>query len=205
MDATDLEARVRADRETELSRLSSSKALYAATGGEMDREAVVRAAADRAAAAHECYRAWADDGPGADRFEEVAAAEADRLATVEALGATGDPDRGPREYDRLAEFETPAERAGGLLGETLVTDAAVGQTTAFFVGDADPQTASTFREMGEEIDQRREAALALVEAVAADETDRERAREAADAVVEAAYGAYVDGLEAIGVNPKPVC
>jgi hypothetical protein len=86
-----------------------------------------------------------------------------------------------------------------------VTDAAVGQTTAFFVGDADPQTASTFREMGEEIDQRREAALALVEAVAADETDRERAREAADAVVEAAYGAYVDGLEAIGVNPKPVC
>jgi hypothetical protein len=93
MDATDLEARVRADRETELSRLSSSKALYAATGGEMDREAVVRAAADRAAAAHECYRAWADDGPGADRFEEVAAAEADRLATVEALRAT--PTGGP--------------------------------------------------------------------------------------------------------------
>jgi hypothetical protein len=40
---------------------------------------------------------------------------------------------------------------------------------------------------------------------ALDGADRDVATVAAERVVEAAYEDYVDRLEAMGVNPKPVC
>ncbi|PSQ16998.1 rubrerythrin family protein [Halobacteriales archaeon QS_8_69_26] len=206
MDASDLVDEVRDERETELSRLGSSKSLFAATGGEMDADAVLAAAADVAAGARDAYRGWADDedhGDAAALFADVADAEADRYETIAGELDDHDPDP-PRVYDHLDGLDGTAERIGGLLGETLVTDAHLGQVVGFFVGDADPRTASTFRGMGDDVEDRLDRVLDLADG-ALDGDEFERALAAADGVVGAAYDEYVDSLETQGVNPKPVC
>jgi len=206
MDASDVVDGLRDERETELSRLGSSKSLFAATGGEMVAEPVLVAAAAVAAGARDAYEGWADDeddADAADLFADVAGGEADRYGTIEGKLDDHDPDP-PGIYDHLAGLDGTAERIGGLLGETLVTDAHLGQVVGFFVGDADPRTASTFREMGGAVEDRLDRVQALAEEVL-DDDERERALAAADEVVGLAYEEYVDSLEAQGVNPKPVC
>lgn len=207
MDASDLVEAVRDERETELSRLGSSKSLFAATGGEMEADAVLSAAADVAAGARDACAGWVDDEGhegAADLFEEVAAAEADRYETITGDLDDHDPDP-PGIYGRLSGLAGTPERVGGLLGETLVTDAHLGQVVGFFVGDADPRTAGTFREMGETVEGRLDRVLSVVETVCAGEEEYDRALSAADEVVGVAYEEYVDSLEAQGINPKPVC
>ena len=81
-----------------------------------------------------------------------------------------------------------------------MTGKVLDQVVGFFVGNADPQTAGTFRDVRDETDERREAAEAAL-----DEDETDAASETATAVVEAAYDDYVARLEAQGVNPKPVC
>ncbi len=61
MTAADLIDAVRDDQQTELSRLGSSKTLYADTRGEMEPDVVLAAAAAREQAAHETFDAWSDD------------------------------------------------------------------------------------------------------------------------------------------------
>jgi len=92
---------------------------------------------------------------------------------------------------------------GALLGHALVSVKTLDQVVGFFVGNADPQTADTFRGMRDAAADRRDR---TAEAIAGlDEADHNRAFDAASNVVEAAYEEYVDHLESIGVNPKPVC
>lgn len=209
MNADDLLAAVRDDTETELSRLGSSKSLYAYTGGDMDGPAVLAAAADLAHAAGETYADWVateDHDAARDRFDAVATAEADRYEAIrDELDADYDPETVPAIQEYLRGLEDTAARAGGLLAATLVAKKLTEQLTGFFVGDADPQTASTFRGFGSDLDDRREAALELLDDVCEDDVDWDRAREAAVGAVAAAYDEYVEKLEAQGVNPKPVC
>ena len=61
MDGTTLVDTVTDDLETQLSRLGSSKWLYALTDGDMTGEAVRAAAAADAVAAAETFESWADD------------------------------------------------------------------------------------------------------------------------------------------------
>ncbi len=68
-----------------------------------------------------------------------------------------------------------------------------------------PQTAGVFREFGDDLDDQLERAETLLEEVCSDADDRERAQEAATGAIEAAYEEYVENLEAMGANPKPVC
>jgi hypothetical protein len=202
MDGETLLERLRANHDTELSRLGSSKALYALTAGEMDGPAVRGAAATEAAAASDLFDEWADDGDGAaaERFAAVASAAGERRDALEAEAAETRP-----LYDALAALETTPERVGGLLGRSVVAAAYAGQFVGFFVGNADPSAASEFRSFRDEIEGERDAAVDLLDAVCEGDDDWGAASAAATAVVEAAYDDYVDTLEGMGVQPKNVC
>jgi len=206
MDGSSLTAAVRSESETELSRLSSSKALYAATGGEMEAAAVRRATAGEARRGAEVVADWADDAGG-----EAATLFADVAATLREQHERVDADAEPVDhpmYDRLAGLDGTVERLAGLLARTLVAHGVVGQAVGFFVGDADPSTADEFRGLRDELDDQRERVEATLEAVVGDddgEADEAAALQAAAAVVDAAYDWYVETLESMGVKPKNVC
>jgi hypothetical protein len=193
-------------QETPLSRLGSSKSLYALTGGEMDADPVRAAAATDAAAAAETVTAWADDEPdeaAAELFERVAAESREIVDTV--VGEVDpDGDASPI-YDRMAELDGTPARVGGLVGRGLVVGKVTEQMVGFFVGDADPTTANTFREVRSTVETQRDDATALLSSVCADADDWAAAEAAATAVVETAYDHYVETLESMGVKPKNVC
>lgn len=204
-DGESLLARLRETEETPLSRLGSSKALYAVTDGEMTGTAVRAAAADDAAAAAALFDTWAADttGPAADVFADAAARAAAHRDAV------APDDHKPSEdlplYDHLTTLDGDVDRAAGLLARAVVVGKRLEQTVGFFVGDADPQTADEVRDLRADLDAERADAVALLDAVCADADDRERAHETAADVVEAAYNDYVERLEAMGVKPKNVC
>ncbi|MDS0280498.1 rubrerythrin family protein [Haloarcula onubensis] len=200
MTAAELVDAVRDDQQTELSRLGSSKTLYADTRGEMEPDAVHAAAAAREAAARETFETWADDADGAaaDLFAEAASEASERL------GDTEPADRDFQMHDALDALDATVERLGGLVGWTLVQKKIAEQLTGFFTGQADPQTASTYRSAGSEVEALRERAGDLL-AETCDGDDWEVAESAAIDVVAAAYDDYVETLEDLGVNPKDVC
>jgi hypothetical protein len=211
MTASDFVDAVSEANQTALSRLGSSKALYAETDGDLDPEHVLRAAAIAEDAASETFQAWADDeenAEAAELFARVADEEADHYETVAA-----EIDDAPRAADNdlpaiqsvLRGFDDTVERAGGLVGRCLVAKKSKEQYTGYFTGEADPQTASLFRGLGSDVAEQVDAAADLVAAVCADDADRERAEAAARKAIQAAYDEYTESLEAMGVNPKPVC
>ena len=200
---------VRADNETALSRLGSSKSLYAATGGELDAEHVLRAAADAELVAMETLDAWAQEEPNEDAqnaFQTTADEEREHTQAVVAELEDYTPDETPSAMQsHLRELESTVERAGGLLGRTLAAEKSKQQLVGFFVGQADPQTAELFRDLKTDVDDQRQRALDLLEAVCDTDDAWNRARTAADDTIQAAYDDYVEQLEAQGVDPKPVC
>lgn len=207
MDAAELIERLRADNQTELSRLGSSKLLYAQTGGDLKPPAVLAAAADRTYHAAELVDGW--QGSGDDEldsaFERVAETVRAHHATIVEEVSAYEPGPEPAILAALADLEGPVERAGGLLAWTLVADREMGQRTGFFTGQADPTTASTFREIRSDYDDLRDALAAALDAHCGSAAEWAAAEAGASAAIEAAYAAYVESLEAMGVNPKPVC
>lgn len=199
MDATDIVDAVESDLQTELSRLGSSKSLYADTEGELEPDRVLGAIADGAHHAADTFRGWAAD---ADPFADAADRLADQYETLEGELGGHEPGDEPAVVAALADAEGESERLGALVGWSLVAERKASQATGFFTGQADPGTASTLRAFGEDFEAIREAAL---EALADRDGDGEVAAEAANAVVQAAYDAYFETLEDLGVNPKPVC
>ena len=200
---------VRDDNRTALSRLGSSKALYAETAGEMDAEAVLAAAATAERGAAQTFAGWAHDETNErarEVFEVSASEEADHYETVTGkLAEPHDFGETPALHTYLRELDETVERAGGFVGRTIASEQSKAQLTGFFVGQADPGTAALFRELGEDLDVQRARALSLLEDVCETPADWERARAAADGAIDAAYGEYTDALEELGVNPKPVC
>jgi hypothetical protein len=201
---TDISTRVQDDAETELSRLNSSKALFAMTGGEMSEGPLLAALSTRFDAVASVYEEWAaGDGAVATVAGDAAETVGEHLPTIREAGdlseGSGEGETDPV-AETLAEQEGEVARLGAIVGEALVTGKVLDQVVGFFVGNADPQTAGTFREVRDATEDRLAAAEA---ALPAGETDAAVA--AATAVVEAAYADYVARLEAQGVNPKPVC
>jgi rubrerythrin len=209
MPVDDFVERVRDDNQTALSRLGSSKALYADTGGEMEEASVLRAAAVAERAAHETFASWADDAAAAaaDAFRETAEEERDHYERV--LGELDDDDVAVEELPAVQAYlrglDDDVERAGGFLGRTLAAEKSKEQLVGFFVGQADPQTSQLFRDLGADLDDQLERAVSLLESLCEDDEDRERALTAASEAIEAAYDEYTERLEGMGVNPKPVC
>jgi len=205
MDATAVLGTVRDENNTELSRLGSSKSLYADTEGEMDPETVLAVMADAAHHAAETFDGWASDRDVEGTFAAAAERERDHYdAIVGELDAHEPGDR-PAAVEALRGLADSTARLGALLGWTLVAERKASQATGFFTGQAKPGTASTFRAFDEDHEAARADALAALEAVCDTEDDRASAEAAATAVVQAAYDAYVETLEGLGVNPKPVC
>ncbi|MEA1932139.1 MAG: rubrerythrin family protein [Euryarchaeota archaeon] len=203
---------VQTENKTALSRLGSSKSLYAETGGDIEAETVLRAAAIAEDAARETFELWADDEANkaaATLFGDLAEQEADHYETVagklDDAPSAADVDELPAIQETLRSFTATVQRAGGLVGRCLVAKKSKEQYTGYFVGDADPRTASVFRDLGDDVDEQIDRAAELVEAVCESDADREAAAAAASEAIQAAYDEYTDSLESMGVNPKPVC
>ncbi|MFB6282112.1 MAG: transcription antitermination protein [Haloferacaceae archaeon] len=203
MDGQSLVDRLEDERETELSRLGSSKAMYAVTGGEMDAAGVRAAAADETGLAARTFDAWAadeEDGRAAEAFAAAAARARegrDRVAPDDHAPADSLPI-----YEHLDGLEGTADRAAGLLGRSLVTGRTFEQMVGFFVGNADPTTADTFRSLRDDVETDREAAVGLAADV---DPDPDRAFAVAAEVIDIAYDDYVETLESMGIKPKNVC
>lgn len=199
---------VRDDNETALSRLGSSKSLFADTAGEMEPETVLAAAATAEHHAAETYESWAETETGdvAEAFAETAREERAHYDTVAGELDDHEPGEVPAIQSYLRGLDDAVDRLGGFVGRTLAAEKSKTQVTGFFVGNADPQTAGLFRSMGDDLDAQLERATDLLAAeFGDDEAAWERAREAASGAIEAAYGEYTERLESMGVNPKPVC
>jgi hypothetical protein len=204
MNGSDFVDAVQTGSKTELSRLGSSKSLYADTEGEMESDVVLAAAADNAHHAAETFEGWSDDDiDGA--FAPAAAAERDHYEAIAGKIDDHEPSAPPAIVEFLRGLPAGVERLGGLIGWTLVTEEKASQSTGFFTGQADPQTASLFRGFGGDYEETREAALDALETACEGDDDWERAQTAATNAVEAAYDEYFETLEDLGVNPKPVC
>lgn len=197
---------VRDETKTPLSRLGSSKSLYADTAGEMEPDAVTAAALADERAAAEAFDSWAadTDGPLGDAFADAA-----DLAREHAEELDGETDAAIAEpsaiYDALAGLDGTVERLGGFVGRSLVTKKKADQRTGFFVGQADPQTSRVFRGFAEDVDAQIQQAADLLAGQCDDDGDWETAETAAIDVIEVAYDEYVETLEGMGVNPKNVC
>lgn len=199
---------VREETKTELSRLGSSKSLYADTRGEMEEETVLAAAADALGAAAATFEGWAEnedhEGPR-ECFDAAADAVGDHYDTVAGKLDAHDPGDPSAIDEYLRGLDATVARVGGLVGWALATEKKSGQLTGFFVGQADPRTSQVFRDANGDVESLGERAADLLAECCGDEADWDRAREAATGAVEAAYDEYFETLEALGVNPKPVC
>jgi hypothetical protein len=195
MDPTDLVDRVRSENNTELSRLGSSKSLYADTEGEMESEAVLGALADTTYHAAEVFEGWGEPfGTAADR-------ERDHYADIAGELEAHEPGDRPTLVESFRGLDAEVDRLGAAVGYTLVAEGKASQATGFFTGQADPQTAGLFREISDGYETLRGELLDALEP----HEDLEAAAAAATTVVGAAYEEYVDRLESMGINPKPVC
>ena len=149
-----------------------------------------------------CWDVSSIRGRERDCYDEAAQLTADHYEQVLDKLGEHDPDAVPALHEQLRDADDAAARLGGLLGHTLVAGKLVEQLTGFFVGEADPQTASLFRGYGGDLDELREDVLELVDDL---DVDDDAVVAAATDAVQAAYESYTEQLEAMGVNPKPVC
>jgi hypothetical protein len=191
---------VRDRTETERNRLGSDKALIAATDATLETDAVLAAAAARESRFAPILDQWATevDSDVATQFEVAATAAAERADRIDV--AAGDVD-GFISY--LETVDGTARRVGaGLVAAPLVADRFYLQVVSFFINEADEGRADTFREI-------RGEASALDDGEAAlghlSESERETAATAATEAIEAAYDDYAETLEAMGLDPKPIC
>jgi len=208
MDANACIQTIRETNETELSRLGSSKSLFADTGGEMESTAVLEAAATAEYHAAVTYDTWAETETGtaaAEAFAATAAEERSHYEDVSAELEAHEPGPVPPIQSYLRDREETIERLGAFIGRTLAAEGSKTQITGFFVGNADPQTASLFREMGDDLDAQLARARSCLDEACDDDAAYERAVEAASGALEVAYASYTDELESLGINPKPVC
>ncbi|WP_101297521.1 ferritin family protein [Halegenticoccus soli] len=211
MDADTFREAVEEAKGTELDRLGSSKLLVALTDAELDRESVLRVAAHSEHAARETFRRWADseDDAGArEAFDRVREQEADHYERV--VASLGDDDFDPSDggpmHMYLRGLEDTASRvAAGLVGRGLVSLRTHTQIVGFFVNEADERRADLFRDLKRETGEEVDLGLRLLEERCEADEDWERARAAAEYVIQIAYDDYADSLEGMGVNPRSVC
>jgi len=210
MKGDDVVSAVRESCATELDRLGSEKSLVAATEAQLDRETVLASAAAAEARARDTFTEWAEDTDHPDArsaFEAVAETERTHYERVADLLKTPPTVPAPDAvHEYLRELEAPPERVGaGLVGRPLVTERSLLQVINFFVNEGDRQRADLFRELRSDADDTVERGAELLDAVCDDDAAYDRARKAAIETVEHAYEEYASDLDALGIDPKPVC
>ncbi|WP_158057624.1 ferritin family protein [Halorussus halophilus] len=193
---------------TELDRLGSQQVLVALTDADLDAETVLRAAAESEHTASETFAEWADtetDSAASETFSTLAEKERDHYERV--VGELGDFDPSGEAdpmHDYLRGLDDTVARAAGLVGRALVGYRTQLQLVNFFVNEADERRANLFRELREET---RDGADAGVELLAArcDSDDWERAEAVATETIQVAYDDYAETLDAMGLDPRPIC
>jgi len=216
MDADSFVEAVSEARATELHRLGSDKYLVAATGADLAEEPVLASVAQEAANGRETFESWAEgeDGPAAEAFAAAADTEREHLERLRERLGDGTPgandanadDTGEGGVDQaLGTAETTAERAGALVGRGKVRDRTLLQVVNFFVNEGDTTGADLVRELRRDANGQVSAGADLLEGVCESDGDWNEAQESAERVVAAAYEEYAAALEAMGVDPKPVC
>lgn len=210
MDAADFQDSVAESMAVELERLGSSKLLVALTDADLAEPTVLRIAAASERAAMETLEAWADHEDHADarqlfaEYREQERDHYDRIAADLEDESAVDGDAGSM-HEHLRSLEPTAARLGGLVGRAMVGDRTHLQLVNFFVNEGDEQHADRFRELRTETATQGEQAAALLEEVCTEDDDWERARTAAEDAITAAYEAYADSLDDLGLDPKPIC
>lgn len=206
MDGASLIERVRDEHETALTRLGSDKALIAATNATLEADAVRAVLAGTIAVGQRRLADWADTaddstlaealGGGRDRLHGLLD-DHDELGSSESRRHVSDP---------LEGIDGDLSRAAaGLIGFPMILDPLCLQAVNFFVNEADPVAADAIRAVRAEVADLQQAHRDTV-AERATATDAEdEAVAAAGAVIDAAYTEYVDRLEAMGLDPKPIC
>mgnify|MGYP000687030515 CR=1 FL=1 len=216
MDGDDFLEGVRADEATALSRLGSDKYLIAVTGADLATGPVLATAARSAAAARDTFETWAAEGGAGDpaaTFADAAETEADHYDRIAAALPEGESVDRADEVPvvdavaaAMAASEDAVERvATGLVGRALVADQAHLQAVSFFVNEADDARADLARDLRADAQRQLDAGVDLLADLCDSDDDWERARRAAGRVVADAYDDYAAALEAMGVDPRPVC
>jgi hypothetical protein len=215
MNGEQLRTAVSESEGTALSRLGSDKYLIAATGATLETPAVLAVGAASAATGRDCFDAWAEASEGgvADAFAAAADEERDQYDRIvaEMDGDFGDPaaDHSAAEdpvREVLERQDRTIERvAAGFVGRGLVRERTTLQVVNFFINEGDEGRADLFRTVRGSAADDAEVGGDLLEMLCEDDADWERARVAAESVVEVAYEDYASTLESMGVNPKPVC
>ncbi len=211
MNGADFVTAVRTGASTELDRLGSEKALVATTDAALERGEVLASAAAAERRAAETFRAWADDeehDAARQAFAEVAETERAHLNRItERLGEEPDENEGPgalHEYLRGVSG-TPERVGAGLVGRPLASERTLLQVINFFVNEADEGTAGLFRDLRSETEALTGTGADLLNDVCETDDEWERARRAAEKAIDVAYQEYASTLEAMGLDPKPVC
>jgi len=216
MDSESFVEAVSEARATELHRLGSDKYLVAATGADLAEGPVLESVAREAATGRETFESWAEheSGPAAEVFAAAADTEATQLGRLrerldDETDGSDDSGEGDSGADGVSEAleaaETTAERAGALVGRGKVRDRTLLQVVNFFVNEGDTAGADLARELRSDANDQVSTGADLLESVCESDEDWKVAQESAERVVEAAYEEYVAALEAMGVDPKPVC
>jgi len=211
MDADSFVEAVSEAQATELHRLGSDKYLVAATGADLAEGPVLASVEREAANGRETFESWAEaeSGPAAKAFAAAADTESEHLDRLRerldgGTAGVNDTDEGGV-GQALEAAETTAERAGALVGRGKVRDRTLLQVVNFFVNEGDTAGADLVRELRRDANGQVSAGTDLLETVCESDADWREAQESAERVVAAAYEAYAAALEAMGVDPKPVC
>jgi len=198
MDGTTFWDRLEAEHERQLNDIGSPELLLALSGGDVDEQSLLEAAANSEYSARRTFEEWAADEPddGArEAFAATAEQERQHYEQVAAeLPASFEPaDGGPLHAYLRGREETIQRIAAGMVGRSVVSLRTHARLIEFF----DTEREQLFRDLRTETEETLEQGLALLEPRCTGE-DWERAEMGAAYVIRVAHDDYSDSLSATG-------
>lgn len=208
MAGTDVIDALEAEYETEISRLGSSKALYAISNGEMEADVVLGSLAARATETASILEDWSgeeESGEASELFSTVAGGIREYADELAGLASAEDGSGSTAFHEYLSSVDSTEARLGALLGWLLVGDQSYLQGVGFFVGSQQSDAADVLRDVRDDIDAYQDDVVAVVDSVCSSDAALSDVEEAASGLIEAAYDEYVESLESMGIDVKPIC